>query len=209
MIHPKTELRFIDPQIGYGIFATEAIPMGTIVYIKDNFEVEISPRQFSKLDSIHQAIAEKYSYIDQRGVRIISWDNAKYVNHRCECNTMSTGYGFEIAIRDIAAGEEITDEYGMFNIPYEFEVACGCTQCRKVLKPDDLDTYAEQWDASVICALQNITEVNQPLWDLLDMTTRTRLMEYIGGSSDYVSVASLKWNRATKTAARRQNRKAV
>ena len=136
MIHHKTELQFINPHIGYGIFATENIPMGTIVYIKDHFEVEISPRQFSKLDSIHQAIAEKYSYIDPRGVRIISWDNAKYVNHRCEPSTMSTGYGFEIAIRDIARGEEITDEYGMFNIPYEFNVDCGCTNCRKVLKPE-------------------------------------------------------------------------
>ena len=30
MIHPDSELRFINPIIGYGLFATSVIPRGTL-----------------------------------------------------------------------------------------------------------------------------------------------------------------------------------
>ena len=32
MIHPDTELRFISPEIGFGVFATKLIPQGTITW---------------------------------------------------------------------------------------------------------------------------------------------------------------------------------
>jgi len=193
MIHPNTELRFVNTEIGYGVFATAPIPKGTIVYVKDQLEIEVTRYKFAKLDKSHQDIVEKYSYIDERGVRIISWDHAKYVNHKCECNSMSTGYGFEIAIRDIAADEEITDEYGFFNIPTPLFINCGCTNCRKQILPTDLDTYAHVWDGHVKGALDMVPEVSQPLWDIMDMETRTSLMNYLSGQSEYRSVASLKY----------------
>ena len=77
----------------------------------------------------------KYSYSDENGVHILSWDNAKYVNHRCDCNTIATGYGFAIAIRDIWNGQEISEEYGLFNLDRVIPLACGCTQCRKEPAP--------------------------------------------------------------------------
>ena len=43
MIHPNTELRFINPVVGYGVFATDFIPEGTITYVKDSLELEVSP----------------------------------------------------------------------------------------------------------------------------------------------------------------------
>jgi hypothetical protein len=36
MIHPWTELRFINDSIGYGVFATQFIPKGTIVWALDD-----------------------------------------------------------------------------------------------------------------------------------------------------------------------------
>ena len=117
MIHPDTELRKVNDTIGYGVFAKCDIPKGTIVYVKDPLEIEVEPERFEELDPTYQSIVNWFSYIDERGVRIISWDIAKYVNHSCDANSISTGYGFEIATRDIAAGEEITDEYGIFNLP--------------------------------------------------------------------------------------------
>lgn len=81
MIHPDTELRFVNEEIGYGVFATRPIPTGTIVCAKDGLEIEFTLRQFERLDAAHRAVVNKYSYIDQRGVRIVSWDHAKYVNH--------------------------------------------------------------------------------------------------------------------------------
>jgi len=195
MIHPHTELRFVSKEIGYGVFATQAIAKGSIVYIKDALEIEISPQKYLQFDQHHQDIVEKYSYIDELGNRIVSWDHAKYINHNCDCNVMSTGYGFEIAIRDIAANEEITDEYGLFNIPFPIDIDCGCFQCRKTLMVDDIDNYYASWDQKVVPALQRILDVEQPLWHLMDMDTRTALMEYISGQGEYRSVYALKFNR--------------
>lgn len=194
MIHPNTELRFVNPTIGYGVFAMAPMPKGTIIYVKDQLEIEITPHKFSQLNAACKDVVEKYSYIDSRGVRIVSWDHAKYVNHRCECNTMSAGYGFELAIRDIAKDEEITDEYGLFNIPYPVELSCNCTHCRKTLLPTDLDTYCDIWDSWVMDALRHVPEVAQPLWGFMDKEVRTELMSFLSGHSEYRSLINLKYH---------------
>ncbi|MDH5765338.1 MAG: SET domain-containing protein [Gammaproteobacteria bacterium] len=198
MIHPKTELRFVNAEIGYGVFATEFIPRGTILYVKDDLEIEITMARFRKMDKTHQDIVEKFSYIDERGVRIISWDHAKYVNHRCDCNSMSTGYGFEIAIRDIQQDEEITDEYGLFNIPVPIDINCGCTNCRQVLLPTDVDEYYLAWDQQVESAIRLINDVHQPLWEVLDTVSRTEVIKYLSSQSPYCSVRKLKYQGQTE-----------
>ncbi|HAV55880.1 MAG TPA: SET domain-containing protein-lysine N-methyltransferase, partial [Aequorivita sp.] len=43
MIHPKTELKFISDQIGYGVVATEFIPAGTITWALDDLDREFTP----------------------------------------------------------------------------------------------------------------------------------------------------------------------
>ena len=110
MIHPNTELRHIDDIVGYGVFASKDIPEGTIVYVKDSLELVISPTDYLMHSKEVKDVIDKYSYLDQNGDRIVSWDFAKYVNHCCNCNTISTGYGFEIAIRDTKRGEQIFKE---------------------------------------------------------------------------------------------------
>jgi len=195
MIHPDTELHFISKEMGCGVFAGSRIPKGCIVYVKDALEIEISPDVFENLPAPHKILADRYAYIDERGIRILSWDHAKYVNHRCDCNTISSGYGFEIAIRDIAPGEEITDEYGLFNLEEEFELACRCKLCRKVCRATDIDIYYPLWDSWVIDALQHVLDVDQPLWPHMDPVARDRVMEYLQGRAPYQSVLSLKWNR--------------
>ena len=194
MIHPHTELRHVSPEIGVGVFATAPIPTGTLVYVKDALDIEITAEQLAQLEPVSRRLAEKYAYIDERGIRIVSWDHAKYVNHRCACNTISTGYGFEIALRDIAPGEEITDDYGLFNISTPFAVSCGCTHCRKVVQATDIDRYADVWDAQVRDALQFVRAVAQPLWELVDPDTLAALNGYLSGQQPYRSVRTLKWN---------------
>ena len=110
MIHPDREVKYINEALGSGVFATKALPKGTILYVIDSLEVELTSKQFNSLKKNMRDIVDTYSYINEKGHRILSWDNAKYVNHKCECNSMSTGYGFEIAIKDIDYGEEITNE---------------------------------------------------------------------------------------------------
>lgn len=200
MIHPNTEVRFVNPAIGYGVFATADIPRGTIVYVKDSLEIELTDKAFNALDEQHKAIAGKYSYIDENGVRILSWDNAKYVNHRCDCNTISTGYGFEISIRNIWKGEEICDDYGLFNLEEEVPLACGCIRCRKSLKPDDIEKYYAAWDEQIISALEKVTDVHQPLMEYMDSKTKKQLRAYLCGEDPYTSVLALKYRRDTSNA---------
>lgn len=192
MIHPNTEVRFVNPTIGYGVFATTDIPCGTIIYVKDRLDIELSDKAFHDLDAEHRAIAGKYSYIDEHGVRILSWDNAKYMNHRCDCNSMSTGYGFEIAIRNIWKGEEICDDYGQFNLEEEIAVSCNCVGCRKSVRPDDLETYYKVWDKQIISALAKVTDVHQPLMKYMDADVKKRLRAYICGEDPYTSVLALR-----------------
>lgn len=193
MIHPDTELRFVSKEVGYGVFATNLLPKGTILYARDKLDLVLTPKQYKALDLKHQDLAEKYSYIDKDGNRILSWDNAKYVNHRCDCNSMSTGYGFEIAIRDIEQDEEITDEYGLFNLEYPLDVNCGCDNCRRTLLPDDADIHLNEWDAIVQDALKYVLDVHQPLWDILSTDTIKTLTGYLVGNDPYVSIQELRY----------------
>jgi len=191
MIHPDTELRFINRIKGRGIFATRRIPKGTLTYVEDDLEIKIEPDDERLSDPKYRDIIETYSFIEPDGNRIISWDNAKYVNHCCQCNTMSTGYGFEIAIRDIAKDEEITDEYGMFNPPESMRLDCGKSSCRKIITKDDLHTYHKEWDQIVKSSLEHFNRVDQPLEPYLSKETENLLKKYFQDSSQYISVLNL------------------
>jgi hypothetical protein len=192
MIHPDLELRYINDAIGYGVFAKKFLPKGTITYIKDSLEIEISPEDYQAHPPVMQQAIEKYSYIDERGYRIVSWDIAKYVNHCCQCNTMSTGYGFEFALRDIEPGEQVTDEYGIFNLQYEMPVYCGKAECRKMIRPDDFDRYYKEWDKSILQALPQLHQVEQPLLPMMDPAMREELDAFFEDEANYRSVYSLK-----------------
>lgn len=193
MIHPKTYIKFINDTVGYGVFASEFIPEGTIVYVKDSLEIGISPEDFDKHSKEMKVAIEKYSYIDQNGYRIVSWDFAKYVNHCCECNTISTGYGFEMAIKDIQANEQITDEYGIFNLTENMQVDCSLSNCRKVLKSTDFENYYDVWDEKIKKSIAKIFKVDQALFPLLDKHTVQELIDLKKSMRNYKSVYSLKF----------------
>jgi hypothetical protein len=178
--------------VGCGVFATAFIPKGTIVYVKDFMELSITPEIYEQLPLVLKEKVEKYSYIENQGNRIVSWDHGKYVNHCCDCNTISTGYGFEIAIRDIQEGEEITDEYGLFNVPANMPLQCSKPNCRMSLRIDDVDHYYPQWDEKVKSALVLLQDVDQPLMPLVDKVTYQRVLDFLKDPKDYESVRNLK-----------------
>ena len=192
MIHPSTEVRYVGKHVGWGVFATSKIPMGTITYVWDPLEIEIGPGDPRLDDSRTAEMIERYSYIDPGGTRIISWDHAKYVNHCCQCNTMSTAYGFEIAIRDIETGEEITDEYGMFNLPVPMDLHCSDGPCRGRVEALDLERFYESWDSQVRAALRLALKVEQPLWPLVDPPTVKAVTRLARWNKGYRSVRELR-----------------
>jgi len=191
MIHPDTELRKVNETIGYGVFATRSIPKGTVVYVKDALEIEVAAEQFAQMDPTYQSILNWFSYIDGEGVRIVSWDIAKYVNHSCDANSISTGYGFEITTRDIDAGEQITDEYGIFNLTAPLACSCGSARCRGRISNDDWAVYGTVWDRQARASLRCFGKVAQPLIQFLDTQTYQDLMQYLTTRRHYRSLLML------------------
>ncbi len=180
MIHPYTELRFISEEVGFGVVAKQFIPAGTITWVHDKLDREFTPLQIQEMDTIYQDILEKYCYRNNVGNLILCWDNARYVNHSFKSNCLSTAYDFEIAIRDIQEGEELTDDYGYLNVTEPFTGIDEGTE-RKVVYPDDLKRYYKTWDNQIDTVFHKITQVEQPLKQLLTEETWSRIEKIIKG----------------------------
>lgn len=188
MIHPKTEVRHTGTDVGLGVFATAFIPKGTIVYAMDRLEI-VLPGDTPLRDRPPYADGvQRFAFRSPEGRWIISWDHGKYVNHNCQANTLNTGYGFEIAVEDIPSGRELTDDYGMLNLPYEMPCLCGAPQCRGTVRPDDFDRLGAYWEDVVRKAIGRVLQVQQPLWNLLSRRTRTDLRRYCRSGLGYRTV---------------------
>ncbi|HYD91619.1 MAG TPA: SET domain-containing protein [Flavobacterium sp.] len=162
MIHPDTELRFINDVIGYGVVATKFIPKGTITWVQDDLDRIYTPEDIAGIDPLMLPHIDRYCFTNNKGHKVLCWDNAKFVNHSFNPSCMSTAYDFEIAIRDIHPGEQLTDDYGYLNVEEPFEAEDEGTE-RKVVYPDDILRYHELWDKAIIDNLDNIKIHDQPL----------------------------------------------
>jgi hypothetical protein len=181
MIHPHTELRFINEKIGYGIVALKPIPKGTITWVLDKLDRIFSPEQVRAMDPLYQQVLDKYTYRNSEGNHILCWDNARFVNHSSHANCLTTAYEFEIAIRDIAAGEELTDDYGYLNLEEPFEVIPEPGSNRNIIYPDDLLRYYPEWDQKLLSAFPGILQVDQPLFQLLSKTLQEKAADIASG----------------------------
>ncbi|WP_257009391.1 SET domain-containing protein [Bacillus sp. 7884-1] len=74
MIYPHTALRYINDQIGFGVFATKFIPKGTITWALDELDQVLDPAILNSLDEYRSKIVKKYSYRNQEGKYILCWD---------------------------------------------------------------------------------------------------------------------------------------
>ena len=67
MIHPDTELRYVNDVIGYGVFATRHIPRGTITWVRDELDQAFSPDQILGMSDLSRQVLDKYGYTDRHG----------------------------------------------------------------------------------------------------------------------------------------------
>ena len=167
MMHPHSELRFINDDIGYGVVATQFIPKGTITWALDKLDREFSPHDIESMEPIYKNILSKYCYRNNQGQSVLCWDHGRFVNHSFNSNCLTTAYNFEIAIRDIHKGEELTDDYGYLNVSEPFRGIDEGTR-RKTVYPDDLKKYHKHWDNKILRALKRVYKVDQPLRELLE-----------------------------------------
>jgi uncharacterized protein len=187
MIHPHTELKYISPEMGHGVVATQFIPAGTITWTQDQLDRVFTPEEFNHLDKLYQNILDVYSFKNNKGNLVLCWDNGRYVNHSFNSNCLSTAYDFEIAIRDIKAGEQLTDDYGYLNVSNPFRGIDEGTR-RKVVYPNDLIKYYKVWDNKIKKVFPKILTVEQPLkgviepsiWGMIEKITQgDQLLESI------------------------------
>ena len=195
MIHPDTELRFISHEVGYGVVAKKFIPKGTITWALDELDREFTEKQFREMDESYRDILEFYSFRNNQGNYVLCWDNARFVNHSFNSNCLTTAYDFEIAIRDIQAGEQLTDDYGYLNISEPFRGIDEGTK-RKVVYPDDLLRYAPVWDKKLNAGIMKFNSVDQPLKKFLKPSVLKKVNDFINGKASMDSILSCYYNQS-------------
>lgn len=135
MLHPaiSTQKSLIH---GYGLFATETIPQGTIVWKLDPSERKLTYEELRKLPKKQQDLA--YQYKDRF---ILVTDGSGVMNHSCDPNTWMQGDEKLIARRDVQKGEEVTYDYGTTEIDPRHEgvwrCRCGAKNCRGYIRATD------------------------------------------------------------------------
>lgn len=190
MMHPDTEIQFISEDIGYGVVATKFIPKGTITWVQDELDQVYTPQQVEKMQEISQRMIDKFTFRNNKGNFVLCWDISKYVNHSFRSNCLSTAYDFEIAVRDIHPGEELTDDYGYLNVTEAFRAKDEGTS-RSTVYPDDLVHYHGEWDTQLEQTFPLIREVGQPLMPLLSKDIREKLNKIIVGEREMESILSV------------------
>ncbi|GEO10611.1 SET domain-containing protein [Segetibacter aerophilus] len=188
MIHPHTKLKFISPEIGYGVVATKLIPKGTITWAFDQLDQVFTPQRVSGMDEVYKDILHKYTYRDNKGDLILCWDHSRFVNHSFNSNCITTAYNFELAVRDIYPGEELTDDYGYLNCLEPFECLPEPNTSRTHVMPDDLLHYYKEWDEKVARAFEYFNSLQQPLSFLIEPAYRKKVGSIANGKEPMDSI---------------------
>jgi len=99
---------------GLGVFAAQPIPRNHPVWVEHSiFNIVLTPEQVATLPPVSQDYIEKYAWTDDVGAQHIGVDADKYINHSDDpnCGWVAAGAGISVALRDIEADEEITEDY--------------------------------------------------------------------------------------------------
>ncbi len=108
-----------SPIHGLGIFAARPIPAGTAIWTLDPVLDRIIPAARLALlpDHVRDYLEHYCEYFPETDELVLSGDDDRFTNHSDDPNTAPEGHNQPratmIALRDIAAGEEITCDYGV------------------------------------------------------------------------------------------------
>jgi SET domain-containing protein len=149
MLHPHIEVRGSDIE-GRGLFANAPILQGETVWRREADEKYYSQAEIDQLTPEQKKNFYRYCY--QVGPDLFygtptgnANDDADYMNHSCDPNTWFEPDGSMTALRNIAAGEEITYDYATSESRPGFLLNCRCGSplCRRTVRGDDLRQSAE------------------------------------------------------------------
>lgn len=134
---PKTQVRD-SPIQGQGLFAREPIAAGEIVAVKGGYVLS-GAAWFPLEDELGAAeiqIAEDLFVAPVRPEE--RHGSMLYTNHSCDPNVAIQGQIVFVAMRDVAAGEELTHDWATTDdLDYEMECNCGSPECRGTITGKD------------------------------------------------------------------------
>ncbi|MSP20730.1 MAG: SET domain-containing protein-lysine N-methyltransferase [Alphaproteobacteria bacterium] len=107
---------------GLGLFSTAPIAKGTITWtFNPHFDLVFTVAQVEAMPPIQKALLRHHGYLSTAlGKFVFCVDDARFWNHSSDCNNGEILLPGEIeasnvALRDIAAGEELTVDYRTFD----------------------------------------------------------------------------------------------
>ncbi len=137
---------------GYGIYAVKELKAGEVVSPGEARMQKIVTRSYvqSYWSNSEKELFQRYAWPISEEVFIL-WDSNPVEwfpqNHSCNPNTALNGLD-TVAIRDIAAGEELTIDYSTLcdENMLEFQCQCGTPKCREIIRgtPGNSVTMREQ-----------------------------------------------------------------
>ncbi|GAB4050926.1 hypothetical protein GCM10028775_25320 [Catellatospora paridis] len=149
-LHVDVELG-TSPIAGKGLFARAALPAGTVVSRLGGHLVS-----WAELQELFTRAAREQRYVDTVSVAddlhlvLPPRRPNGYGNHSCDPNLWWVDAYTLAARRDIAAGEELTNDYGTSTAVggFRMDCACGASLCRGVITGDDwqLPDLRERYD---------------------------------------------------------------
>ena len=161
-----------DSHGGKGLFAKRFVPAGTISIIEKGCPKckSISPKQLEKRPDRDFMLSHAPITLSSFPNFLVPCDDRiYYINHSCNANSLDAD-GFDIVVRDLECGEELTCDYRMFrdNIT-NFLCDCGEENCSGLIScvypfPKDLLDY---WSKKIQNVLEIARRVEQPLGDYL------------------------------------------
>lgn len=160
---PKIEVRY-GTLAGRGVVAVEDIGRDEVVAIKVGHVVHRD-----EIDAVTEAAGdmalqiEDEFYLAPRS-RDEVHDMSVFINHSCEPNVGFRGQVVYVAMRDIAAGEELCHDYAMERSDhYTLECHCGSSLCRGRVTGDDwkLPELRQRYDQYFSIYLQRRIEEEQ------------------------------------------------
>ena len=112
---------------GIGVYALRAFEAGEIV-LRWDLSHTLSKEELASLPD-HERM---YTHSIDGGRTILVQPPERYVNHSCDNNTVVRDY-CDVAVRDIAPGEEVTSDYSSDGSGSKFTCSCGAENCRGIV----------------------------------------------------------------------------
>jgi uncharacterized protein len=180
MMHPHTKLGFVNDVVGMGIFATQFIPKGTIIWILDSLDQHLKFSYVESLDPVRQQEVIRYGYRNRCGDYVLCWDLGRFMNHSNNPNVV-----------DIYPGEQITCDYACLNLEEPFHCLPEAGSDRNIIYPDDMVRFADRYDQIAQDSMRYFSKVEQPLAHLIDPQYLEQVSAAIAGELVPASVRTL------------------